>query len=102
MNLNDNSKLIESYSVLKKSQGEAIKGQKEPFRFCRKCQRKTCLKTRRICFRLERYLKKRVEIKFWHGVESYLDKQTFVFMQSKLYGIKNKEDRENYENSIHI
>lgn len=58
--------------------------------FCFVCQRKTCLKTKKICFRLEKYLKKNVEIKFWHGTESYLPNESFVLMQNKLYGIDNQ------------
>jgi hypothetical protein len=61
-------------------------------RFCQICKRKTCLKTKRICVRLENYLKKMVDKSFWHGVESYLPSQTFDFMQKILYSPETKED----------
>lgn len=63
-------------------------------KFCEKCTRKTCLKTGVLCVRLSLFLEKNVEKQFWHGVESFMDKPTFDFLQQKLYGIGNDEDME--------
>ena len=60
--------------------------------FCTKCKRKTCLKTKKICVRLDKYLKKNIEKTFWHGVESFSPKQTFDFMQNVMYASETKED----------
>jgi hypothetical protein len=37
-----------------------------------------------------------VEVKFWHGVESYLTNGTFDFMQQIMYSVEIKEDTEEY------
>lgn len=94
MLLNANLKDGEIHGGNGKSQGGEIKGRNR--HFCFICKRRTCEKTKKICFRLDKFLKKNVEISFWHGIESCLDRQTFVFIQSQLYGIENKEDIENY------
>lgn len=78
----------------------SIKGQNKPF--CPSCQRKTCLKTKKICARLEKFMAKNIDVKFWHGVESYLSKPTFDFMQDLLYSFENKRDIKDSDNSIHI
>ena len=61
-------------------------------KFCLTCEIKSCLKTKKICKRLDKWLKKHVEVKFWHGVEGFMDGPTLDFMQNKLYSIDNNED----------
>jgi hypothetical protein len=49
---------------------------------------------------LDKWLKKHVEVKFWHGVEGFMDGPTLDFMQNKLYSIDNNEDMTDKEIKI--
>ena len=61
-------------------------------KFCKTCKHKTCLKTKKICIRLDNWLKKHVEKQFWHGVESFMQSDTLDYVRQSMYGIENNND----------
>ena len=61
---------------------------------CDDCRRKTCLKTKILCAKMENWLHKRVEKQFWHGVESFLNRASIFHLRNKFYSVETQEDTE--------